>query len=213
MIFSDSDSSSPSMDLVTRLNLIGTDKPEIDSDLPSALLFSNHEEIHQHLKDHSEQIQKVISRVFASSSRPVPEITSLQSQLTEALAAKKAIQIERDRDRSEKDQLEEGLEAATERYMMAEKKYDRAKSTAVAKLEKQALLGAHKSSANEASVVKREESETNGTLESTESIAKFEETNNRLLASSQKQKEQIEGLEAENAKLTTQLTELKVKVR
>lgn len=150
--------------------------------------------------------------MLSSSSNLPPDIVSLRSQLTEALAAKKAMQIERDRDRAEKDQLTEGLEAATERYMMAEKKYDRAKSTAVAKLEKQALLGAQKTSANESSIVKREDSEVNGMLENSDSVAKFEEANNKLLAVSQKQKEQIESLEAENATLSSQVSELTIKV-
>lgn len=150
--------------------------------------------------------------MFSSSSHPPPDIVSLQSQLAEALAAKKAMQIERDRDRTEKDQLTEGLEAATERYMMAEKKYDRAKSTAVARLEKQALLGAQKPSSNEISVIKREESETNGMLENTETIAKFEEANNKLMAVSQKQREHVESLETENAALNSRLSELTVKV-
>ena len=132
----------------------------------------------------------------------------LQSRLSQLLANEKQHILELEKHRTEKQELEERLESASLRYMVAEKKLDRAKSTTVAKLEKQALLGAQKPPTEEGGAVKSEESSTNGVMQNGDNIAELEELHNRTLAISQKQKEQVEQLEAANSKLTTQLTEL-----
>lgn len=53
------------------------------------------------------------------------------------MAEEKATIVELEKALSERQQFEEQLEAASLRYMMAEKKLDRARSMTVAKLEKQ----------------------------------------------------------------------------
>ncbi|KAL9112696.1 MAG: hypothetical protein Q9227_002999 [Pyrenula ochraceoflavens] len=183
-----------------------------DATFPSSLLFQGEDKIEEHLHGYSDKIQKLITRIYASPSA-APEITSAQTHLTKALAAQKVAQVERDRDRAEKVQLEERLEAAIERYMMAEKKLDRAKSATVAKLERQALLGPQKSG-GDADANKKEDIEMNGVIETNDITAKaeIEESNNRLSALSEKQKEQIAALEADKAGLNSQITDLQVKV-
>ena len=180
---------------------------------PSSLLFQGEAKIEEHLSEFSGRLGKLISRMYASASTISETTSSIHSQLTRALAGQKTAQIERDRSRAETVQLEERLEAAIERYMMAEKKLDRAKSATVAKLERQALLGPQKA-AGEVESVKREESETNGNIDSNDGVVKaeMEESNNRLAALSEKQTEQIAALEAENVKLSSQITELQIKV-
>jgi E3 ubiquitin-protein ligase BRE1 len=94
--------------------------------------------------------------------------------------------------------------------MTAERKIDRVKSVTVAKLEKQALLGATKPS-EEGGPVKREDGQANGTTDNSEELADLEQQLNKTAAVSEKQKEQLEKLEEENAALTKQLTELQAK--
>ena len=181
------------------------------SSIPSSLLFTDSETFEQHLRSRSKDIQSVITRIFRNSKELGPDVTQLQSRLSQLLAKEKQHVLELENYRTGKQELEDRLESASLRYMVAEKKLDRAKSTTVAKLEKQALLGALKPSEEDSGPVKREESMANGNVENGDALAELEETHNKTLAVSQKQKEQLEKLEAENSKLTAQLTELTVK--
>jgi E3 ubiquitin-protein ligase BRE1 len=181
------------------------------SSIPSSLLFADSETFEKHLQSRSRDIQAVMTKLFSNSKGRSPDVLQLQSRLSQLLAAEKQHVLQLENYQAEKQELEERLEGASFRYMVAEKKLDRAKSTTVAKLEKQALLGAQKSSEEEGVPVNREESTSNGVVENGDVIAELEEAHNKALAVSQKQKEQMEKLEAENSKLTTQLTELTAK--
>ena len=178
------------------------------SSIPSSLLFADSETFEKHLQSRSKDIQSVMTKLFSNSKGRTPDILQLQDRLAQLLAAEKQHVLQLETYQTEKQELEDRLESASLRYMVAEKKLDRAKSTTVAKLEKQALLGAQKSSDEDGGTVKREESMSNGVVENGDSMAELEESHNKALAVSQKQKEQIEKLEAENLKLTTQLREL-----
>lgn len=181
------------------------------SALPSSLLFSDLEHFEEHLRSRSKEIKTVIARLFAPSKSYTPDVTELQSRLSRLLAAEKSHVADLSRLHAEKEDLENRLENASLRYMMAEKKIDRAKSVTVAKLEKQALLGATKPSTEEGGPVKREDSTVNGTADNSEELAELEKELNKTVAASEKQKEHLERLEEENAKLTAQLTELSTK--
>lgn len=181
------------------------------SALPSSLLFSDLEHFEEHLRSRSKEIKTVIARLFAPSKSYTPDVTELQSRLSRLLAAEKSHVADLSRLHAEKEDLENRLENASLRYMMAEKKIDRAKSVTVAKLEKQALLGATKASTEEGGPVKREDSTVNGTADNSEELAELEKELNKTVAASEKQKEHLERLEEENAKLTAQLTELSTK--
>jgi E3 ubiquitin-protein ligase BRE1 len=179
--------------------------------IPSSLLFADSETFEKHLQSRSRDIQAVMTKLFSNSKGRSPDVLQLQSRLSQLLATEKQHVLQLESYQTEKQELEDRLESASLRYMVAEKKLDRAKSTTVAKLEKQALLGAQKSSEEEGVPAKREESTSNGVIENGDAIAELEEAHNKALAVSQKQKEQMEKLEAENSKLTTQLTELTAK--
>ena len=190
----------------------GAEDEKVDcSSIPSSLLFADDETFEKHLQSRSRDIQSVMAKLFGNNKGRSPEIVQLQSRLSQLLAAEKQHVLQLENYQTEKQELQDRLESASRRYMVAEKKLDRVKSTTVAKLEKQALLGAQKSSEDEGGPVKREESMSNGIVENGDSMAELEESHNKALAVSQKQKEQIEKLEAENSKLTTQLTELTAK--
>ena len=178
------------------------------SSIPSSLLFADTETFEKHLQSRSRDIQSVMTKLFSNSRGRSPDMLQLQDRLSQLLAAEKQHVLQLDTYQTEKQELEDRLESASLRYMVAEKKLDRAKSTTVAKLEKQALLGAQKSLEDDGSPGKREEKRSNGVVENGDAIAELEESHNKALAVLQKQQEQMEKLEAENSKLTTQLTEL-----
>lgn len=200
--------------VVDEVKLVSKGDDDVDMDaasLPSSLLFTDQDRFEEHLRDRSREIKNVISRLFTTTKSYTPDVTELQSRISRLLAAEKGHVVELSRLQAEKEDLENRLENASLRYMMAEKKIDRAKSVTVAKLEKQALLGATKASTEEGGPVKREDSTVNGTTDNSEELAELEKELNKTVATSEKQKEQLDRLEEENAKLTAQLTELSTK--
>lgn len=190
----------------------GEDDVDMESSaLPSSLLFTDQEQFEAHLRSRSKEIKTVISRLFGSGRPNAPDVTELQARISQLLAAEKSHVVELSRLQADKEELENRLENASLRYLMAEKKIDRAKSVTVAKLEKQALLGATKPAAEEGGSVKREDTAVNGTTDNSEELAELEKELNKTVAMSEKQKQQLDRLEEENAKLAAQITELSTK--
>lgn len=187
-----------------------TDQPSFQT----SLLFDDNENFRKHLENRSDDIKDTVSKLVANAPKVTEEVSELKSQLTKKLAEEKITIVELEKALSEKQQFEEQLEAASLRYMMAEKKLDRARSMTVAKLEKQYILGAQRPGGDGSSSSNREESSTpvNGTAPTSEKNTDLEEAYNRTLAVSQKQREQLEVLEAENAKLTSEITSFNIKV-
>ncbi|ODM20387.1 E3 ubiquitin-protein ligase bre1 [Aspergillus cristatus] len=177
----------------------------------SSLQFKDAEDFEKHLKSRSDEIRDIISLLTASLPKAPPEVTDLQSQLAKKLAEEKVTIGELEKALAEKQQLEESLEAASLRYMVAEKKLDRARSVTVAKLEKQYIFGAQRPGADSASGSREEPSATNGAATRGERNPELEEAHHKLVAVSEKQKEQLQKLEAENASLLNQVTELNIK--
>ena len=185
----------------------------IEERFRTSLLFDDNETFEKHLKERSEDIKETVSRLLARKPPASPEVSELQSQLAKKLAEEKASIAELEKTILEKQQLEEQLEAASLRYMVAEKKLDRARSLTVAKLEKQYILGPQRPADDGASSSAREgAAPVNGAASGAERNADLEELYNKTKAQYEKQKEQLEALEAENAKLTSQITALNVKV-
>jgi hypothetical protein len=175
------------------------------------LQFDDVEEFETHLKSRSEDIRAIISQIQSKSNDAPTDISEVQTRLAKKLAEEKVTIAELEKTLSEKQQLEESLEEASLRYLVAEKKLDRAKSLTVAKLEKQQSMGIQRS--GETAQSKREESSpANGGTPAGDRNPELEEANNKLTAISEKQKEQVRKLEAENASLLGQITEIKVKV-
>ncbi|KAL4759949.1 E3 ubiquitin-protein ligase BRE1 [Aspergillus foveolatus] len=181
------------------------------SSFQSALQFEDLDNFEQHLKSRSDDIRDIISRLVAKSPTSPPEVSDLQSQLARKLAEEKATLAELSKVLSEKQQLEESLEEASLRYMVAEKKLDRARSLTVAKLEKQYILGAQRPGGDSASGNRDEPPATNGATPTGERTPDTDGTYSKLAAISEKQKEQIQKLEAENANLLSQITEISIK--
>lgn len=178
----------------------------------SSLHFEDVDGFESHLKSRSDDIREIITQFQSKLADVSPEVTGLQSQLAKKLAEEKVTISELEKTMAEKQQLEESLEAASLRYMVAEKKLDRARSLTVAKLEKQYLMGVQRPGSEGAQTKREESSPANGGTPVGERSIELEETNSKLSAVSERQKEQLHKLEAENASLLVQITDLKVKV-
>lgn len=175
------------------------------------MLFSDHDTFEQHLQNRADEIKATISHLISRAPNVSSDITDLQEKLSQKLADEKVAAADLEKAVADKQQLEERLDAASLRYMVAEKKIDRARSITVARLEKQYILGAQKPGGD--SSLRRDEGGVgNGAAGSPEKASELEALYNSTLAVSNKQKEQLEQLEAENSKLLTQITDMNVKV-
>ena len=187
---------------------------------PSSLLFADNAKFEEHLQSRSKDISSAISQLFASPQSPSPEVADLQTRLSTLLAAEKAHLVELEKSRVEKEQFEERLENASLRYMVAEKKLERAKSAAVAKLERQAIFGGRGDSgsglggAGEGATnsIRDSNAGINGVADDSDGVTDAESGRREAVAVAEKQKEQIQKLEGENEKLTAQLTALNIKL-
>ncbi|KAK2749451.1 E3 ubiquitin-protein ligase bre1 [Myotisia sp. PD_48] len=198
------------LDEVKVMTFVTNEAYEGNSTFQTSLLFTGHKEFEKHLQNRADEIKSSISNLLSQVPKVAPEITQLQAQLAKKLADEKAINSAIERAIAEKLQLEERLEAASLRYMVAEKKIDRAKSLTVARLEKQYMLGPQRSA--DSSTRRDEGSAVNGATDTPERASEFQTLYNSTLAISNKQKEQLEKLEADNSKLLTQITELNIKL-
>ncbi|KAI4787700.1 E3 ubiquitin-protein ligase-like protein bre1, partial [Aureobasidium sp. EXF-8846] len=194
-------------------DLVSDQEPEAGELFRSSLLFDDHAQFESHLKSRSSKIKAAIKDVFGRLPAAEPEVRSLQERLSALLATEKAHVIESQRIIGERDQLSERLEQASYRYLLAEKKLDRAKSAQVQKLERQATMGgtSESSSSSEKKLAKNEVAETNGEVDSAVHAA-AETARREALAASEKRKLQTEQLEAENKQLTEELTSTKVRI-
>jgi E3 ubiquitin-protein ligase BRE1 len=176
---------------------------------PTSLQFKGAEDFQSHLASRSKEIKSKLQTIFTNltSARGMPstDIQDLQGKLTKLLSAQKEYVVKVDRLRTEKEELSERLETASLRYIKAEKRLDRAKSSAVAKLEQQAIAGTGNSAGSGIGGVEStaDVEMTNGISEESESsLTAYKEAS----ATVAKQKEQLDSIAAENKSLTEQLT-------
>ena len=143
-----------------------------------------------------------------------PEVRDLQTRLSSLLATEKVHVTELHRISTQNKQLSDRLENASYRYLVAEKKFDRAKSSAVQKLERQATQSVRSDSgagvSGDGITVKQEI--TNGVLEDGDSILEAAIARKEAVAASEKRLEQLRQLESENKKLTEELSSLNARM-
>ena len=185
------------------------------SAFPSSLLSADTLAFDKYLKSRSEAISSVISEIFAQSTLTTPQISDLQARIVHQLAIEKKHINELEKSRLEREQTEERLETASMRYMVAEKKLDRAKSLTVAKLERQAIAGGRTETGSGLGggvdgISKNDL--PNGQGDTSENLVEAETARKEAIAVSEKQKEQIEQLANHNEKLTSQLNVLTSKL-
>lgn len=143
-----------------------------------------------------------MGKIGAARGRPPLEVANIQAKLVELLGLQREYMVKLDRLQKEKEELSERLESASLRYVKAEKRLDRAKSSAVAKLEAQAI--ASSTGTGIGGGEEKVEIQTNGVKETNDDA-----TQARYLEATaiiEKQKEQLETISTENKSLTEQLT-------
>ena len=192
----------------------------------SALLFEDNALFSEHLRTRSSGIRAAISDIFSRFPPASPEAEDYRRQINSMLAAEKGHAVELRQALDDVQSLTERLESASYRYMTAEKKLDRVKSTQVQKLERAAIMGGNVNSTAESSSpiagsvtkkgtppVKREDGTNgdtlmeNGISSPTEASLLREET----LAAASVQKSHLLELEAENTRLTNELSAARTK--
>ncbi|KAF2679003.1 BRE1-domain-containing protein [Lentithecium fluviatile CBS 122367] len=178
--------------------------------VPATLFFEDSQGLRKHLTDRKEKILSSLSGLFAKYPPASPEVSSLQQQISKLLAAEKEHICELQRVQTEKEQKSDRLLTATHRYMVAEKKIDRLKSAEVQKLESAAM-------ASSTVGVKEETPSGSNGVELANGVSahlaeEVEMARNQALAEAAKRKEHIELLEADNKKLTEEVSALNVKL-
>lgn len=178
-----------------------------DSSIPTSLFFTDSEKLSKHISGRKEKIISALSGLFAKFPKTSPEVSDLQQQLSTLLAQEREHIVELQKAITEKEQMSDRLDTATHRYMIAEKKIDRIRSAQVQKLERQAIAGGgavKEESANGAEVA-------NG-ITNAANDEELETARDQAVAEAAKRKEHVEQLEAENKKLTEEVTSLNVKL-
>ncbi|MCJ1472877.1 E3 ubiquitin-protein ligase bre1 [Lambiella insularis] len=181
------------------------------SAFPSSLLSADNSTFEKYLKSRSEAISSTISRLFVQSTATIPQTSELQARIAHLLSLEKSHVNELEKGRLEREQTEERLETASMRYMVAEKKLDRAKSLTVAKLERQAIASGRSDTGSGLAGGTDGSGKNdlpNGQSDNSESLAEAETARKEALAASAKQQEQLDQLATENEKLTSQVTAL-----
>ncbi|KAG9234455.1 BRE1 E3 ubiquitin ligase-domain-containing protein [Amylocarpus encephaloides] len=178
---------------------------DIDSSFPTELQFKGSEDFQTHLASRAKEIksklQAIFSNLASTRNQPSSDVRELQGKLTKLLSTQKELALKVDRLRTEKDELGERLETASLRYIKAEKRLDRAKSSAVAKLEQQAI--ANSSGSGIGATENGDTEMTNGISEDNKaSQTAYDEAKSVVVV----QKQQLETIAAENKSLTEQLT-------
>ncbi|KAK9457501.1 BRE1 E3 ubiquitin ligase-domain-containing protein [Dipodascopsis uninucleata] len=122
------------------------DSDEFANVLPKSLLFANTEEYSKHLEKRRDTILQSLAPIFASLQPQSAEadLKSLYDNLSEVSSKVKVLKTENERLRDEKEDLQRRLTDATFKFMLAEKKLDRLKSSTLAKIERSSISSAVK---------------------------------------------------------------------
>jgi E3 ubiquitin-protein ligase BRE1 len=152
-------------------------------------------------KEIKSRIQAIFTNLSSAKGISSADVHDLQGKLTKLLSAQKEYMVKVDKLRTEKEELRERLETASLRYMKAEKRLDRSKSSAVAKLEQQAI--ANNSGTGIGTTENGDTEMTNGISEDSKASQTAYEEAAAVVA---KQKEQLDAIAAENKSLTEQFT-------
>ena len=201
--------------------------PEIGGEIyGSKLQFQESEVFSEHLHARSESIKGAIHDLFGRLPNTTPEVEEMRRQLNDLLAREKEHAISLRTALDDQESLQERLENASYRYIKAEKALDRAKSSQVQKLERQAIMGggggngetsspaAGKKGGSNTPGVKKESSENmvNGDSENGIQSAELESQRKEAMAVAERQKAQVEEIESENERLTNELSAARTKL-
>lgn len=177
------------------------------STLLSTFLSADNDKFEAHLASRASDIKLAVTEIFSKTPLAAPDVQQLQQKLNELLGAEKDHVTELQRLTAEKDKINDMLEDATFKAMVAQKKLERSKSAIYNKVMNPDGM---KTAGPE---VKRESStEVNG---ASDGVLVDEETlaaKAAAEASAEKRKEQLTQLEEENRKLLDQVTALNTRL-
>lgn len=178
---------------------------------PTHINFKDVEEFESHLSEKASSIKNmvdvILSRLSATRGQVAPDITTLEKQVNALLAQQKEFLVKLDRLTADKASISEQLNIATLRYMKAERRLDRAKSTQVQKLEQQAhnhVTTRSGSGADQENGMDIDESNTNN--ESLQLALR------EASAVAERQKGQLESALAQNRSLQEELTAVQARL-
>lgn len=178
-----------------------------DQMFPTQTSFKDLKELETHLSEKASIIRDMAKSIFArmaTNKQSEPDVAGLESQVNSLLAAQKEFLVKINRLTSEKEGVSDQLNTATLRYMKAERKMDRLRSTQVQKLEQQAIA----SSTVRPTGTEQENGATEVNGNSTELQLKLKEAT----AVGDKQKQQLETALAESKTLQSELTTLQTRL-
>lgn len=193
------------------------------SEFPSSLLFDDVASFADHLREKRDYITKTLSELFgvikaggASLKEESERIEEMQVRLRQLLVNEQANKVEIARLEKEVDSASARLTEATVKYLTAEKKVDRLKSQTLAKIERQAMFnaGAGSEPQRDPSLTDEQQSAKDRELSAKMAEGHFadvEQARKEAQAIASKQKEEIQQLQVDNARLSEQVTTFTIK--
>lgn len=181
-----------------------------DSVVPQSLLLSRSEDYSKHLVEKRDLILQSLTPILSNLQPTASEsddLKLLQSQVSELSSQISAVKIENERLKDEREELEQRLTSATFKFLSAEKKMERLKSSTLAKIERSTVA---------VSQVKREESvDDKPDTEKKNTSEVDEEALNRIKKESeaiiQKQSEELKSLQSKLLSLHDELAQANLK--
>ncbi len=181
---------------------------------PTSLQFLDSSDFSDHLARKAKLIKEKVSEIFTNIAEhgppPPADLQELRSSLTKLLASQKEYMVKFERILEENKELVEQKESLMLRVVKAEKKLDRAKSAAVAKLEQQAIAGTGNSAGSGIGKIENgfdtRGDVANGVKEDDSKIEAAQLAYKEASVLAEKQREQLDAILAENKVLTEQLT-------
>ena len=194
------------------------------SEFPSSLLFDDVASFADHLKEKRDHITKSLAELFMaikSGSHLKEEserIGEMQTRIRQLLVNEQANKVEIARLEKEVENANQRLTEATVKYLTAEKKVDRLKSQTLAKIERQAMFSATTGPEPQKDANMTDEQQSAKDREINAKLAEghfadVEQARKEAQAIASKQKEEIQQLQADNARLSEQVTTFTIKVR
>ncbi|KAI5790110.1 BRE1 E3 ubiquitin ligase-domain-containing protein [Geopyxis carbonaria] len=187
-------------------------------DFPLSLLFDDVATFAEHLKDKRDQITASLKKLFQTIKAGAPlksesdKIDELQARIRHLLVNEKANKVEISRLEKEVEGASARLTEATVKYLTAEKKLDRLKSQTLAKIERQAMFNSntHSEPKKESEEQSAKDREISAKVAEGH-VADVEQARREAQAIASKQKEEIQQLQADNTRLSEQVTKFTIK--
>ncbi|KAK9333640.1 BRE1 E3 ubiquitin ligase-domain-containing protein [Lipomyces starkeyi] len=189
---------------------LGSSKTD-ESPIPKSLLLATSEEYSIHLERKRDSVLQSLAPIF-TSLQSLPSNTStdskiLQESLSELSAQITLFKAENERLKDEREDISRRLTDATFKFMSAEKKLDRLKSSTLAKIERTSMSSP--SVKREGSAEEKPENEKKSEEVDEKLIARIQEESEAVV---KKQAEELRQLQEKVVNLTDEISKLNVKL-